>query len=212
MKEIRLLSAQDIECRAQQVAKDFSWCSLLLYKNARVDMQILDETFGRFGWKRSHELINGRLYCTVSIYDNEKGQWVSKQDVGVESNTEAEKGQASDAFKRACFNVGIGRELYTAPKIFISLTKDDVKNSRLSTRFDVRAIEYTNNQISYLQIVDNKGILRYEYADKNKVIKNVKSSKTLDDLKRIFNTHRELQSDNDFISALTNRKNQLQTA
>ena len=212
MKEIRLLSAQDIECRAQQVAKDFSWCSLLLYKNARVDMQILDETFGRFGWKRSHELINGRLYCTVSIYDDEKCQWVSKQDVGVESNTEAEKGQASDAFKRACFNVGIGRELYTAPKIFISLTKDDVKNSRLSTRFDVRAIEYTNNQISYLQIVDNKGILRYEYADKNKVIKNVKSSKTLDDLTRIFNTHRELQSDNDFISALTNRKNQLQTA
>ena len=212
MKEIRLLSAQDIECRAQHVAKDFSWCSLLLYKNARVDMQILDETFGRFGWKRSHELINGRLYCTVSIYDDEKCQWVSKQDVGVESNTEAEKGQASDAFKRACFNVGIGRELYTAPKIFISLTKDDVKNSRLSTRFDVRAIEYTNNQISYLQIVDNKGILRYEYADKNKVIKNVKSSKTLDDLTRIFNAHRELQSDNDFISALTNRKNQLQTA
>lgn len=212
MKEIRLLSAQDIECRAQQVAKDFSWCSLLLYKNARVDMQILDETFGRFGWKRSHELINGRLYCTVSIYDDEKGQWVSKQDVGVESNTEAEKGQASDAFKRACFNVGIGRELYTAPKIFISLTKDDVKNSRLSTRFDVRAIEYTNNQISYLQIVDNKGILRYEYADKNKVIKNVKSSRTPDDLTRIFNAHRELQSDNDFISALINRKNQLQTA
>lgn len=212
MKEIRLLSAQDIECRAQQVAKDFSWCSLLLYKNARVDMQILDETFGRFGWKRSHELINGKLYCTVSIYDEEKGQWVSKQDVGVESNTEAEKGQASDAFKRACFNVGIGRELYTAPKIFISLTKDDVKNSRLSTRFEVRAIEYTNNQISYLQIVDNKGILRYEYADKNKVIKNVKSSRTLDDLTRIFNAHRELQSDNDFISALTNRKNQLQTA
>lgn len=212
MKEIRLLSAQDIECRAQQVAKDFSWCSLLLYKNARVDMQILDETFGRFGWKRSHELINGRLYCTVSIYDDEKGQWVSKQDVGVESNTEAEKGQASDAFKRACFNVGIGRELYTAPKIFISLTKDDVKNSRLSTRFDVRAIEYMNNQISYLQIVDNKGILRYEYAHKNKVIENVKSSRTLDDLTRIFNAHRELQSDNDFISALTNRKNQLQTA
>lgn len=212
MKEIRLLSAQDIECRAQQVAKDFSWCSLLLYKNARVDMQILDETFGRFGWKRSHELINGRLYCTVSIYDDEKGQWVSKQDIGVESNTEAEKGQASDAFKRACFNVGIGRELYTAPKIFISLTKDDVKNSRLSTRFEVRAIEYTNNQISYLQIVDNKGILRYEYADKNKVIKNVKSSRTLDDLTRIFNAHRELQSDNDFISALTNRKKQLQTA
>lgn len=212
MKEIRLLSAQDIECRAQQVAKDFSWCSLLLYKNARVDMQILDETFGRFGWKRSHEFINGRLYCTVSIYDDEKGQWVSKQDVGVESNTEAEKGQASDAFKRACFNVGIGRELYSSPKIFISLTKDDVKNSRLSTRFDVRAIEYTNNQISYLQIVDNKGILRYEYADKNKVIKNVKSSRTLDDLTQIFNAHRELQSDNDFISALTNRKNQLQTA
>lgn len=212
MKEIRLLNAQDIECRPQQIAKDFKWCSLLLYKNARVDMQILDETFGRFGWQRSHEIINGRLYCTVQVFDEERGQWVAKQDVGVESNTDAEKGQASDAFKRACFNVGIGRELYTAPKIFISLTQSDVKNSRLSTRFEVKKISYSGNQISYLLIVDDKGFLRYEYADKKTVLKNIKDSKSIDDLTSIFNLHRELQGDADFINALSSRKQALKTA
>ena len=152
MAEIRLLTASDIECRAQQVDKAFKWCSLLLYKNARVDMQILDETFGRFGWQRTHEIINGRLYCTVSIYDNEKKQWVSKQDVGTESNTEAEKGQASDAFKRACFNIGIGRELYTSPKIFVTLFPDDIRNNKLYTKFEVSEIGYNGNAINFLRI------------------------------------------------------------
>lgn len=84
-------------------------------KEARVDMRLLDEFFGPTNWKRSHELINGNLFCTVSIWDNEKKEWVSKQDVGTESNTEKEKGQASDAFKRACFNWGIVICCYLVP-------------------------------------------------------------------------------------------------
>lgn len=83
-------------------------------------MKILDETVGAENWKRNHELINGNLFCNVSIYDEAKKEWVTKQDVGTESYTEKEKGQASDAFKRACFNWGIGRELYTAPFIWIT--------------------------------------------------------------------------------------------
>lgn len=92
----------------------------MLYKDARCDMKILDETVGSENWQRSHELINGNLFCNVSIYDEEKKIWITKQDVGTESYTEKEKGQASDAFKRACFNWGIGRELYTSPFIWIS--------------------------------------------------------------------------------------------
>ncbi len=92
----------------------------MLYKDARCDMKILDETVGPENWQRSHELINGNLFCNVSIYDEEKKIWITKQDVGTESYTEKEKGQASDAFKRACFNWGIGRELYTSPFIWIS--------------------------------------------------------------------------------------------
>lgn len=110
---IRLLKADEIECRAAMVSE--KGLSLLLYKDARVDQKILDETFGIFGWKRSHQCIDGNLYCTVEIFDRDSGTWVAKQDVGTMSNSEKEKGQASDSFKRACFNWGIGRELYTAP-------------------------------------------------------------------------------------------------
>lgn len=117
MKPFRNLTTEDIECRVNMVSE--KGCSLLLYKDARCDMKILDETVGAENWQRSHELINGNLFCNVSIYDDEKKIWITKQDVGTESYTEKEKGQASDAFKRACFNWGIGRELYTAPFIWI---------------------------------------------------------------------------------------------
>lgn len=209
MKEIRLLTANDIECRAQQVDKAFKWCSLLLYKNARVDMQILDETFGRFGWQRTHEIINGRLYCTVSIYDNEKKQWVSKQDVGTESNTEAEKGQASDAFKRACFNIGIGRELYTSPKIFVTLFPDDIKNNKLYTKFEVSEIGYNGNAINFLRIKDDKGKIRFEYAEKEVVLNQVRNANNVSELTWLFNMHKELQADSEFMSALTEKKKSL---
>ena len=120
MKKIRELRADEIEVRVGIVKKN--GISLLLYKDARCDMNILDETFGITGWQRKHELINGALFCTVSI-KGENGEWISKQDVGVESYTEAVKGAASDSFKRACFNIGIGRELYTAPFIWIPSDK-----------------------------------------------------------------------------------------
>jgi hypothetical protein len=116
--EFRTLKESEIDVRVAQVKQN--GLSLLLYKDARVDMNILDETVGSFNWQKKYETIDGRLYCTVSVYDQEKGIWVSKQDVGTESNTEKEKGQASDSFKRACFNWGIGRELYTAPFIWCS--------------------------------------------------------------------------------------------
>lgn len=125
MNQFRTLTAEDIECRVNTVSE--KGCSLLLYKDARCDMKILDETVGAENWKRSHELINGNLFCNVSIYDPAKNEWVTKQDVGTESYTEKEKGQASDAFKRACFNWGIGRELYTAPFIWIGAESVNLK-------------------------------------------------------------------------------------
>ena len=113
----RDLKASEIDVRVQSQKQ--SGLILLLYKNARVDMDILDQEYGKFGWQRKHEFKDGRLYCTVSVWDKEKGQWISREDVGTESNTEAEKGQASDSFKRACVNFGSGRELYTSPFIWV---------------------------------------------------------------------------------------------
>lgn len=166
--EIRLLKADEIECRVQSVKeKGFV---LLLYKNARVDMAILDEVFGIYGWQRKHEVINGNLFCTISIWDKETKQWIDKQDVGVESYTEKEKGQASDSFKRACFNIGIGRELYTAPFIWI-VAQGDVNNYNgklsVTSSFSVKEIGYNEQrEINHLVIVDNIGNERYRLGSK----------------------------------------------
>ena len=133
-RQIPLLEAKDVECRIQQItgndAKGYG-AILLLYKDARVDMKILDSVYGAMNWQRKHTVINGQLFCSVLIWDESKNQWIEKQDVGTESATEAEKGRASDSFKRACFNVGIGRELYNAPFIYIKLDAGEVrKNSK----------------------------------------------------------------------------------
>lgn len=152
---MRKLKPDEIDCRVSTISE--KGCSLLLYKNARVDMAMLDEEYGRLGWKREHELIDGDLYCTISVWNEVEGIWVSKQDVGTESYTEKQKGRASDSFKRAGFNWGIGRELYTAP--FIWINAKDVKivpgrNGNLTTydRFVVTDIEYTDDKISSLEI------------------------------------------------------------
>lgn len=117
--KIRSLRADEIEVRVAQVFD--GKVRLLLYKDSRCDKRILDETYTPLGWQDKYETINDVLYCTVSVWDEEKKQWVSKQDCGTESNTEAKKGEASDAFKRACFNWGIGRELYTKIPIFVNV-------------------------------------------------------------------------------------------
>lgn len=155
----RRLKATEIDCRVSTVTQ--KGCSLLLYKDARVDQNILDETFGLFGWQRSHQLIGDRLYCTVSVWDEKKSQWISKQDVGTESYTEKEKGQASDSFKRACFNLGIGRELYTAPFIWIGagMCRIEEKNGKFTTydRFAVKSIGYDEQgNINQLEITKEK--------------------------------------------------------
>lgn len=213
---MRLLTKNDIECRVAQVDKNVKWCSVLLYKNARVDMNILDETYGPLNWQRHHEVIDGKLFCTVSVYDAEKKQWVSKQDVGVESNTEAEKGQASDAFKRACFNLGIGRELYTAPKIFINLGKSDLTAAnKVRTHFYVKDIEYANSVISALTIVDDKGVVRYQWPAKSAVdtraaaFAAIDKATTQEQLVSIFNNNAALQGDNSFINKLKERRQQI---
>ena len=163
-KEIRLLRADEIECRVSTINE--KGLSLLLFKDARVDQKILDETFTPFGWKRSHQVIDGNLYCTVEIWDGEKKQWIAKQDVGTMSYSEKEKGQASDSFKRACFNWGVGRELYTAPFIWVPADRAKIvrKDDRYSCseRFSVQSIEYNEErEICGLCIVNTSGRIVY---------------------------------------------------
>ena len=166
--KFRTLNADEIECRVGTVSDN--GVSLLMYKDARVDMRLLDEVVGCMNWKREHQIINGNLYCTVSIYNAETKEWVSKQDVGVESNTEKEKGQASDAFKRACFNWGIGRELYTCPFVWVNLEQKEWKIGTAGkkhpvVRFYVDCIEYDGGKVVKLVIKDEHGRERYTFPN-----------------------------------------------
>lgn len=166
---VRLLKANEIECRAATVSE--KGLVLLLYKDARVDQRILDETFGAFGWKRSHQCIDGNLYCTVEILNNETGEWIAKQDVGKTGMMEKEKSQSSDSFKRACFNWGIGRELYSAPFIWIPAGKTNIQQKEnkfyCQDRFSVKSISYNEErEISALMVINDKGQAVYELKEK----------------------------------------------
>lgn len=185
--EIRLLRADEIECRVGTINE--RGLSLLLYKDARVDQKILDEAFGMYGWERTHQSIEGNLYCTVRIWDSEKAQWIEKQDVGTTSYTEKEKGQASDAFKRACVNVGIGRELYSAPFIWISSSKANIqkRDNRYTTseRFQVREISYNEmREIAAITIVNDRGVVVYEYQEKKNSSKNQNTTNRITELQK----------------------------
>ena len=156
--EFRLLRADEIDCKVKTVS---AWgVMLLLYKDARCDMNILDETVGPMNWQRRHELINGNLFCSVGLTDGH--EWVWKQDVGVESFTEKEKGEASDSFKRACFNWGIGRELYTAPRMNVAakdlktLKQDERGKWVCSDFFTVQDVQYDGRRICFVRIKNEK--------------------------------------------------------
>lgn len=171
--KFRALKASEIDCRIQSIGQNKTGAvgtTILLYKDARVDMNILDETVGAMNWQREHSVVNGNLYCTISIWDEVKEQWISKSDVGTESDTEKEKGQASDSFKRAGFNWGIGRELYSAPFVYIQLDKSEYieRNGKLKSnaKFKVKDIDYDESRnIVRLVVVDSKGKVRYTFGE-----------------------------------------------
>ncbi|MDR1089920.1 MAG: hypothetical protein LBL79_02500 [Prevotella sp.] len=226
MKNIRLLRADEIDVRVQSI-KD-SGGVFLLYKDARCDMRILDETFGITGWQRFHDVVNGNLFCTVEIWDHEKNMWIRKQDVGTESNTEKEKGEASDSFKRACFNIGIGRELYTSPFIWITpLSGENLKYAE----FHVSHIGYNDlREIVELDISDEKSRVRFS-TDKGKVknpepkptspgntgqeqpssiiFEMIDKAMSLEELSKIYETYPNYQRNQSFKNALTNAKSKL---
>lgn len=163
---MRPLKADEIEVRVGTVGA--KGCTMLLYKNARVDRQILDEEFGQMDWQCRYTDHKGNLFCSIGVYDNDKDEWVWKEDCGTESNTEKEKGEASDAFKRAGFRWGIGIELYSSPFIFLPVaTVPDQYNKgkyKLNNPSELRGIyvseiESENGKITSLSLSQNNRIV-----------------------------------------------------
>ena len=165
MKQFRLLKADEIECRVSRCSE--KGAVLLLYKTARTDADLLDETIGSYAWQNDFKVVDGTLYGGIGIYDQVLDTWNWKWDAGTESNTEAEKGRASDAFKRAGFKWGLGRELYSAPFVFIPKAKCNIveRNGKFQCfdNFEVTDIAYTEDRISYLRISLN-GLTVFEWG------------------------------------------------
>lgn len=181
--EFRTLYPEEIDVRVGNVinGKKFKGVTLLLYQDARCAMDILDETVGCGNWQRDHKEVKGNMYCGISIWDSEKKQWVTKWDCGVESNTEKEKGESSDAFKRSAVNWGIARSLYSAPTIMVEAElkpKDTGRGYELADKYQfngakVTYIAYNNiNEITALIISDKNGKDIFTYP------KNMKSKPT----------------------------------
>lgn len=173
MKDLKLdtpLDISQIDFRVQSVNKG-GYATILAYKDSRVDMQRLDDVVGAEYWQKRYEIVNGNLFCSVGIWNSSINQWIWKQDVGTESNTEKEKGQASDAFKRACFNWGIGRELYEYPLIQVKLLDDefDKTTSKPTWGFKLKEwvwfSQFKEGKLTYLACKDNNGKLRFKFGE-----------------------------------------------
>lgn len=167
------LSVENIDFRIQSINKG-GYAVILAYKDARVDMQRLDDVVGALNWKREHTRDNAN--CVVSIWNEDTSQWVGKEDTGTESNTEKEKGLASDSFKRACFNWGIGRELYDYPVIQVKLFDNEFKIEQYGGKdvvkptFELKlkewrwATQFTDNKLTFLFVKDQNGKVRFQFG------------------------------------------------
>ena len=171
MTDLRLdtpLTIDQIDFRIQSINKG-GYATILAYKDARVDMERLDAVYGVGFWQRKHDIIGGNLYCSVGVYVTPLGQFVWVQDVGNSSFTEAKKGEASDSFKRACFNLGIGRELYDYPVIQVKLKDDEftLDGNKAKQTWKLKLKEwrwkcyFVGKKVGYLEAVDEKGAGRF---------------------------------------------------
>lgn len=164
------LKIDSIDFRIQSINKG-GYATILAYKDARVDMQVLDSVVGPLNWKREH--VRDNKNCIVSIWDEEKKQWISKEDTGTESSAEQAKGLASDSFKRACFNWGIGRELYDYPVIKVKLNDNEfsVDGGKVKQTYNLKLkewiwiSEFKEGILLGLACKDEKGVVRFKFGN-----------------------------------------------
>lgn len=168
------LTIDEIDFRVQSVNKG-GYATILAYKDARVDMNRLDAVYGVGYWQKKYDVINDNLFCSVGVWNKELNQWVWVQDVGTESMAEKEKGQASDAFKRACFNLGIGRELYDYPIIQVKLLDEELDKTTGKPNWNFKLKEWVwfsqfneNGKLNYLGAKDQNGKVRFQFGTYNK--------------------------------------------
>ena len=206
------LYIEDIDFRVQSINKG-GYATILAYKDARVDMKRLDEVCGPAGWQRDHKELKGNIYCGVGIKFAD--EWIWKWDCGSESFTEKEKGESSDSFKRACFNWGIGRELYSYPVIKVKLNQDEftLQNDKAKQTWNLKLKEWkwtlksNDHKIERLEATDQNDKSRFKYLlnaktkepdDLDIAKAEAVGCKTIKSLEDTWNSYPELQANIEF--------------
>lgn len=233
---VRKLTASELEVKPCQVAKDKSWVQVLIYKTSRVDMQVLTEMYGQ-KWKSEYKMVGDSLFCTISVYDSELGEWISRTDCGEkDAGLSEDKSWATSAFKRAATQFGIGIELYSTPKIKFKTNQNWFYNDKLSMTFEVSEIEWVGETLTKLTIVDRCGNVVWSLGQTEQPQQNVYTQQeqkqqvgendmiprwlygkaanaaTLDELKIIWNENVKYQGNKNFINIVKKQKATLSVA
>lgn len=219
---VRKLTASEIEIKPCQIAKDKTWVQVLCYKTSRVDMQVLTEMYGSH-WKSEYNMVGDSLFCTISVYDQELGEWISRSDCGEkDAGISEDKSWATSAFKRAATQFGIGMELYSTPRITFN-TKDNWfgNDGKLKMTFSVKTIEWDGDTLVSLVIVDRFGNVVYSYGEQKPqqrqdgvyipqpVWDAIMAAKSVAELANIWNSNSQLQVSEKFKRQLGKKKAEL---
>lgn len=229
--EVRKLKANEIEVKPCTIAKDKSWVQILLYKTSRCDMQILTELYGSH-WKSDYRMVGDGLFCTISVYDQELGEWISRSDCGEkDAGISEDKSWATSAFKRAATQFGIGIELYNTPRIKIQTKDKWFWDGKLTMTFSVKSIEWDGDTLKDLAIVDRFGNVVYEYSQKavqsapetvqesqtasaggfvpKALFARIQNAQTVDELLDVWNNNQTWQGNGRFKSLMSTKRAEL---
>lgn len=212
MKSVRKLNANEIEVKPCQVDKDHKWVQILLYKTSRVDMQILTEMYG-LKWKSSYQMVGDSLFCTISVWDDELKEWISRTDCGEkDAGISEEKSYATSAFKRAATQFGIGAELYNTPRIRINTPDKYYFNNKLCMTFTVKDIEFEENNCVKLVITDKFGNIVYNWTDETvpeRTRDEINGADSIQALTDIWAANQRLQTSQEFKRLMSAKKKSL---
>lgn len=217
---VRKLTASEIEVKPCTIAKDKSWVQILLYKTSRVDMQILTEMYGQ-RWKSDYNMVGDSLFCTISVYDDELGEWISRSDCGEkDAGISEDKSWATSAFKRAATQFGIGMELYTTPRIKLTANEKWFWDGKLTMTFSVSEIVWNGDTLVSLVIVDRFNNVVYSYGQPVKQKRDgvyipqnvwdaICAAQTVAELASIWDANANLQTSEKFKQQLGKKKAEL---
>jgi len=149
---------KDVEWKIQCTTKEKDRGMAVAYINSRAIQTRLDEVIGASNWKNSYvPWQNNAQLCGLSIYDSERGEWVTKYDGAVNTDIEPVKGGLSDSFKRAACLWGIGRYLYELGGIWVEIEPRGKSSGIKDNQYAKLEAEYNKAVAMKFNAANNQG-------------------------------------------------------